>query len=78
MKNTYNFKIWNQYWEDTNLGIAEFLKRIEDPMTPKMTIYQENGQKYVGMLNSKLKNDPCGELYFDHYVYRGPFMDDCK
>jgi hypothetical protein len=25
-----------------------------------------------------MKDDPCGALYFDSFVYRGPFCDDCK
>lgn len=29
------------------------------------------------MIN-KIKQDKCGTLYFDQFVYRGAFVDDCK
>jgi hypothetical protein len=39
MKSTYNFKVWNQYCDDSELAVSEFLENIEKPTTPKMTIY---------------------------------------
>jgi hypothetical protein len=65
ISSTYNFKIWNEYCNESSLGIADFVENIEKEATSSMTIYQENGQKYVGTLSSKLKNDPYGALYFD-------------
>ena len=42
------------------------------------TLFQENGHQYTGLLKNGYKNDPCGELFFDQFVYRGPFVEDMK
>ena len=38
----------------------------------------ENGDKYIGKMVNQCKHDRCATLYFDQFVYRGAFVDDCK
>ena len=41
-------------------------------------MYQENGHKYRGFLKDGKKHDKSGTLWFDQYVYKGPFVNDIK
>ena len=74
---THNFKIWNERF--VNLGDFIEVMIPEDPdarTIKRLEVYQENGQKYMGHMRNGMKNDDNAVLYFDSFVYNGPFVDD--
>lgn len=79
MTQTHNFQIWNRLSNKDDLGIANFIELLlkvddgENGNTQKVTVHQENGHKYIGRLKNGKKHDQNGVLYYEDYVYTGPF-----
>ena len=63
MTQTHNFQVWNRLSNKEDLGITnhvELLLKVDDGEngnTQKVTVNQENGQKYIGRLKNGKKHD---------------------
>ena len=57
----------------------DFLDQMKASSSDKrISVFQENGHEYFGYLKQGKKHDKRGKLWFDEFVYQGPFVNDIK
>ena len=70
---SHNYRVWVSKVD------FQFFEQITASSSDKrITVFQENGHQYCGYLKEGKKHDKQGRLWFDEFVYQGPFVNDIK
>ena len=66
----------NKAYDKNLTDMPQFLKIMQSQGQEAVTLFQENGQKYIGKLQGGKKHDEDAMLFDDHHLYRGAFVND--